>query len=84
MSAAPSTMELVPDAHASEKKLYGTSPHRTRMGKFSSCEGKILVKTNVSTPIITRGFRSDQNAPSDIFRYRILKSFRTSFLIRKR
>jgi hypothetical protein len=41
--------------------------------------GKMIVKTNVSTPIITIGFRTDQRTPSDIFRYRIRKSLRTRF-----
>ena len=30
--------------------------------------GTILVQTNVSTPIIIRGFRSDQKTPNDMFR----------------
>ena len=36
---------------------------------------KILVKTKVITPIITKGFKRDQKIPRDMFRYRILKSF---------
>jgi hypothetical protein len=77
-------MELVPEAQASAKKLYGTSPHRTNTGKLSAVDGKIRVKTNVRTAIITMGFNSDQNAPRDMFRYRILKSFRTRFRRRNR
>src|SRR5579883_261467 len=72
---ALSTSELVLMLQASEKKLKGINPQRTNTGK-SFCElGKILVKTNVNTPIVTRGFRSDHNTPSDILRYRVLKSF---------
>ena len=39
----------------------------------------ISVNTNVSTPIITMGFSSDQKTPSDMFRERIRKSFMTRF-----
>src|SRR3954447_139363 len=76
---ALSTIAPVPVAHATEKKVYGTSPQSKNTGNLGVFAGKILVKTNVSTVIITIGFRSDQNAPSDMFRYRILKSFATSF-----
>ena len=68
ISPAFSTSDVVPELHATAKKLYGTSPQSTKTGKYRSCDGKIFVKTKVSTVIITLGFSSDQNAPSDMFR----------------
>jgi hypothetical protein len=68
MKPALSTREVVPEIHAIEKKLYGTNPQRRKTGKFGTVEGKIFVKTNVITPIITSGFKSDQKIPSDMFR----------------
>src|SRR5438270_7628121 len=76
---ALSTNEVVPVAQAIVKKLKGTRPQSTNAGKCrTELFAKILVRTNVITPIITRGFRRDQKIPSDIFRYRILKSFSIS------
>ena len=45
--------------------------------------GKTLVNTKVSTPIMTKGFSTDQRTPRDIFLYRIRKSLRTRFSRRK-
>ena len=51
------------------KKLNGTSPHSTNTAKWGiDWLTKILVKTNVSTPISTSGFNSDQKTPSDMLR----------------
>src|SRR5207253_2283103 len=76
---ALSTMEVVPDAQAIVKKLKGTRPQSTNAGnRWIELFAKILVRTNVITPIMTRGLRRDQKIPSDIFRYRILKSFSIS------
>src|ERR1022692_439382 len=69
MRPALSTMEVVPVLHATVKKLNGTMPQSTntaKCGRFGL--GKILVKTKVSTPIMTSGLSSDQRTPSDIFR----------------
>ena len=64
-----STSEVVPVIQATLKKLYGTRPHITNTGKCGTVRlTNILVKTKVSTPIITRGFKSDHNTPSDILR----------------
>jgi hypothetical protein len=43
-------------------------PQRIKSPKSGTLLGKILVNTNVSTPIITRGFKSDHSTPSDMFR----------------
>src|ERR1700687_1483384 len=84
ISGALSTSEVVPDAQAMVKKLKGTRPQSTNAGnRWIELFAKILVRTNVITPIMTRGLRSDQKIPSDIFRYRILKSFSISFGITK-
>src|SRR5450759_2873372 len=73
---ALSTREVVPLSHAIVKKLYGTRPQRMKTGKCGiEVFTKIFVNTNVMTPIMTRGFSNDQKRPSDMFRYRILKSF---------
>src|ERR1017187_2504933 len=84
ISEALSTMHVVPLTHAMVKKLNGTRPHRTKTGKFFVEEGKILVKTKVITSIITEGFRSDQNTPSDMLRYLIRKSLRIRLFMTKR
>src|ERR1051325_3909597 len=76
MKLALSMIDVVPLAQASVKKLYGTSPHSTKVAKCGMVLlAKIFVKTNVMTPIMTKGLRSDQKTPRDILRYRILKSF---------
>ena len=49
------------------KKLKGTRPHITNNDQCGSGLLSILVKTNVSTPIITKGFKSDQSTPKDMF-----------------
>ena len=79
-----STMQFVPVSQAMVKKLNGTRPQSTNTGKCSVLAGKILVKTKVITSIITEGFRSDQNTPNDILRYRIRKSFRIRHFMTKR
>src|SRR5437764_1462709 len=56
ISPALSTIEVVPPLQAMVKKLYGTMPHSTNSGKFGRGSLKILVQTNVMTPIITSGF----------------------------
>jgi hypothetical protein len=82
--AVLSTTEVVPQIQAMVKKLYGTRPQRTKTGKFLIFGfGKTRVKTKVSTPIITRGFRIDQRTPRDMLRYLTRKSFRTRFSRRK-
>src|SRR3954447_11331595 len=54
------------------------------MGKFLMFGfGKMIVNTNVRTPIITMGFSTDHKTPKDMFRYRIRKSLRTRFSNRK-
>jgi hypothetical protein len=68
ISDALSAIEVVPVLHATEKKLNGTMPHRRNTGKLGTLETKILVKTNVNTAIMTRGFSMDHNAPSDMLR----------------
>ena len=68
MREALSVNEVVPEFHAIEKKLNGTSPHRTNTGKCWTAVGKIFVKMKVRTDIIINGFSSDQNAPNDMFR----------------
>src|SRR5882762_5326177 len=69
-----SVSELVPVADASVKKLNGTRPQSTKTGNPGVVLlGKILVNTNVNAPIITSGFNRDQNTPSDMLRYLILK-----------
>ena len=61
--------DVVPASHAPEKKLYGTRPHMINTAKCGvEVLGNILVKTKVSTPIITMGFRTDHNTPRDMFR----------------
>src|SRR4029079_19593246 len=80
---ALSTTEVVPLAHASVKELYGTRPQSTNTGKFLTGLGKILVNTNVRAPIMTKGFRTDQRTPKDMFLYLIRKSLRTRFSRRK-
>ena len=84
MSDEFSINDVVPVLHAIEKKLKGTRPHSTKTGKFSTLFGKILVKMKVSTDIMMIGFNRDQNAPRDIFRYRIVKSFRINLDRRNR
>src|SRR5260370_41177703 len=82
--AVLSTTEVVAQIQAIVKKFYGTRPQRTKTGKFLMFGfGKTLVKTNVSTPIMTTGFRIDQRTPKDMFRYLIRKSLRTRFSRRK-
>src|SRR6266581_4939787 len=77
---ALSTSDMVALTQAIAKKLNATSPHNTNRGKFGiDGLGKILVNMKVRTPIITRGFSMDHNTPSDMFRYRTLKSFMTRF-----
>src|SRR6266496_1845996 len=77
---ALSTSDVVAVTQAIEKKLNATNPHNTYSGKFGIAGlGKTFVNMNVSTPIITRGFSMDQSTPSDMFRYRTLKSFMTRF-----
>src|SRR5690349_1244537 len=84
INAALSTRDVVPVSQASVKKLKGTRPQSTNAEKWrTELFGKILVRTNVITPIMTSGLRSDQKMPSDILRYRILKSFSISFGITK-
>ena len=79
INGALSTREVVPDDQASVKMLKGTRPQSTNAEKWrTELFGKILVRTNVITPIMTSGLRSDQKMPSDILRYRILKSFSIS------
>src|ERR1700686_3089135 len=73
-------IETVPASQQVAKKLNGIIPHRTKRGNFSTREGKIWVKIKVRTPIMTNGFNKDQNTPRDMFRYRILKSFRINCL----
>src|ERR1700752_1654751 len=70
-----SARDVVPESHAMLKKLKGTRPHIKKTGK-SGIErlGVTFVKTNVITPIITTGFRIDQNTPRDMLRYRTRKS----------
>jgi hypothetical protein len=70
--------EVVPVLHATEKKLKGTIPHKRNTGKFLIGDEniRILVKTNDNTNIMTRGFSTDHNTPSDMFRYRTRKSFK--------
>src|ERR1017187_6336058 len=65
---ALSTSEVVPELQVMLKKLKGTKPHITNRAKSGLGFLSILVKTNVSTPIITRGFKSDQSIPSDMLR----------------
>src|SRR5947207_15192801 len=74
---ALSISEVVPEIQAMEKKLNGTSPHIRNNGKLGSELGRTLLKTKVSTPIVTRGFNKDQNTPRDMLRYRMRKSVRT-------
>jgi hypothetical protein len=82
-SPALSTIEVVPEIHAIEKKLNGIIPQSTNTGKcWMGFLENTRVKTKVRTPIMTRGFTSDHNMPSDMFRYRIRKSFRIRFSIR--
>ena len=50
------------------KKLKGTRPHIANRAKSGLGLSSILVNTNVSTPISTRGFKSDQSIPSDMLR----------------
>src|SRR5512140_560173 len=79
-----SKTDVEPLSQATEKKLNGTSPVSTNKGKSSiGPPDRILRKTNVRTPIITSGFASDQNTPSDMFRYRILKSLATKIRNKK-
>src|ERR1017187_10949462 len=66
MRPALSTSEVVPELQAMLKKLKGTRPHITNRAKSGLGLLSILVKTNVSTPIITSGFKSDQRTPSDM------------------
>jgi hypothetical protein len=68
INCALSTTDVVPQDQATLKKLYGTMPQRIKSPKSGTLLGKILVNTNVSTPIITRGFKSDHSTPSDMFR----------------
>ena len=69
MSGALSSTDVVPVTQAKVKKLNGTRPHNTASGKFLSLGcAKILVKMNVKTPIMMRGFSSDHSTPSDMFR----------------
>src|SRR6266478_5439271 len=65
---ALSISEVVPEIQAIEKKLNGTNPHIRNKGKLGSELGRTLVKTKVSTAIITRGFNRDQNTPRDMLR----------------
>ena len=66
---AQEEIPIGPASQAPEKKLKGTRPHMIKTGKCGvELFGNILVNTKVSTPIITMGFSSDQNTPSDIFR----------------
>ena len=68
MRPALSTRDVVPLSQPTEKKLKGTSPQNRKTAKCGICDAMILVKTNVSTPIMTKGFSIDQNTPSDMFR----------------
>src|SRR6266700_2010753 len=81
---ALSSTDPVPELQAIEKKLNGSRPQNKNTGKCGSGFLKILVKTNVSTVIMTMGFTRLQSTPSDMLRYRTLKSFITSLRIRKR
>ena len=64
-----STSELVPVLQAMVKKLKGTRPQRTKVGKCRMLLlGKIFVNTKVKVPMITSGFSRDQNTPRDMFR----------------
>src|ERR1017187_6133155 len=65
---ALSTIDVVPLSRAAVKKLYGTNPQSTKTGNCLFGLGKTLVKTKVSTPIITSGLSSDHNSPRDMFR----------------
>jgi hypothetical protein len=65
---ALSTIEVVPEIQAMLKKLKGTRPHITNRDQSGLALLSILVKTNESTPIITRGFKSDQRTPRDMLR----------------
>ena len=62
-------MDVVPVAHPIAKKLNGTSPQSTKAGKWR-CDGspRTLVKTKVSTPIMTSGLAIDQPIPRLMFR----------------
>ena len=66
---ALSTSEVVPvdQAMAEEVKWHQPAQHEDREMRDGLLT-KILVKTNVSTPIITSGFSRDQNTPRDMFR----------------
>src|ERR1019366_3976382 len=69
MRPALSTMEVVPVLQATVKKLKGAVPQSTNTAKWGMFGlEKTLVKTKVSTPIMTSGLSSDQRTPSDIFR----------------
>src|SRR5436190_803890 len=50
-------------------------PQRTKMGKFFSWLGKILVKINHNTVIMISGLAKDHPTPRDMLRYRTRKSF---------
>ena len=57
-------IEVVPVAQEMEKKLNGTRPQSTKAGKcFDEGSANTFVKTNVSTPIMTRGLASDHPSP---------------------
>ena len=61
--------DTVPLFQATVKKLKGTSPQRTKTGKFCTLWfGITLTKTKVRTPIRTSGFKRDQNTPRDMLR----------------
>jgi hypothetical protein len=62
-------MDVVPVPQARLKKLKGTIPQSTKTGNFGiAVLGKILVKTKVRTPIMTKGLTRDQKIPKDMFR----------------
>src|SRR5580704_6391080 len=67
-NAVPSTIACVPEPHAKLKKLNGTSPQSTKTGNDGWGLGKIFVKTNVNTLMVTSGFSRDQNTPKDMLR----------------
>src|SRR5262249_54872017 len=83
INPALSTSEVVPLCQASAKKLNGTMPHSRKTVQCGVEFLKILVKTNVYTPSITRGFSSDHSTLSAILRKRTTKSFSTRFINKK-
>src|SRR5690348_8022764 len=77
--AAFSTSDDVDVPQVCVKNENGTNPHIANTGKFGIFGGNTFVNTKVRMETVTTGFSNDQKTPSDIFRYRTLKSFRTSW-----